>query len=52
MALSTVIVAIDAQINEMTNNLDLTVVHCLSRENDAQRYFQPHYARVRYEKVM
>ena len=38
------------EINEMTNSLDLTVVHCLSRENDAQRYFQPHYARVRYEK--
>ncbi len=38
------------EIKEMTQNLDLTVVHCLSRENDAQRYFQSHYARVQYEK--
>ncbi|MHB8772780.1 MAG: FAD/NAD-binding family oxidoreductase [Syntrophales bacterium] len=37
------------EINEMTQNLDLTVVHCLSRENDAQRYFKPLFGRVRYE---
>ena len=38
------------ELNEMTRNLNLTVVHCLSREDDAGRYFQPDYAHVRYEK--
>lgn len=37
------------EISEMTNKLDLTVVHCLSREDDVQRHFQPQYARIRYE---
>ena len=38
------------EITEMTNKLGLTVVHCLSREDDAQRYLQPHHANVQYEK--
>lgn len=37
------------EINEMTQDLDLTVVQCFSREDDAQRYFQKQYPRVRYE---
>jgi predicted ferric reductase len=38
------------EIKEMTQDLDLAVVHCLSREDDAQRYFQQQYPRVHYEK--
>lgn len=38
------------EIAEMTRQINLTVVHCLSREEDAQRYFQPAYPRILFEK--
>ncbi|MGD0276070.1 MAG: FAD-binding oxidoreductase [Syntrophales bacterium] len=38
------------EIEEMTQELKLTVVHCLSREDDVQSYFQQLYPRVFYEK--
>ncbi len=37
------------EIKEMTRDLDLTVVHCLSRDENVQRYFQQQYQRVLYE---
>jgi len=37
-------------INSMTRNLTLTVVHCLTREDDLQRYFRQEYPGVFYEK--
>jgi predicted ferric reductase len=38
------------EIGAMTQELNLTVVHCLSREDDVQRHFQPRFPRVLYEK--
>lgn len=38
------------EIEEMTQELSLTVVHCLSREDDVQRHFQQQYPHIRYEK--
>jgi NAD(P)H-flavin reductase len=38
------------EIEEMTQELSLTVVHCLSREDDVQRYFQQKYPHILYEK--
>ncbi len=38
------------EIEEMTQELSLTVVHCLSREDDVQRHFQQQYPHILYEK--
>ena len=38
------------ELGEMTRELNLTVVHCLSREDDVQGHFQETYPRVLYEK--
>lgn len=38
------------ELGEMTREINLTVVHCLSREDDVQGYFQQAYPRVLYEK--
>jgi predicted ferric reductase len=38
------------ELGEMTRGLDLTVVHCLSREEDVQAHFQPSLPRALYEK--
>lgn len=38
------------EIGEMTHELNLTVVHCLSREDNVQSYFQQLHPRVFYEK--
>ncbi|OPY92665.1 MAG: Flavohemoprotein [Syntrophaceae bacterium PtaU1.Bin231] len=37
------------EIGGMTRQLNLTVVHCLSREEDVQRFFHPAAPRVLYE---
>jgi NAD(P)H-flavin reductase len=38
------------EIEKMTPELSLTVVHCLSREDDVQRHFQQQYPHILYEK--
>ena len=38
------------EIAEMIRDLNLTVVHCLSREDDPQLYFQQQHPLVHYEK--
>jgi NAD(P)H-flavin reductase len=38
------------EIEKMTQELNLTVVHCLSREDDVQSHFQQIYPHVLYEK--
>jgi ferredoxin-NADP reductase len=38
------------EIEKMTQELSLTVVHCLSREDDVQRHFQQQYPHILYEK--
>jgi NAD(P)H-flavin reductase len=38
------------EIMQMSQNLNLKVVHCLSRDDDVARYVQQQYPRVVYEK--
>jgi predicted ferric reductase len=38
------------EIASMTNELSLRVVHCLSREDNAQKYFRSDYSATFYEK--
>ncbi len=38
------------EIGAMTQELNLTIVHCLSREDDVQDHFQPRFPRILYEK--
>jgi ferredoxin-NADP reductase len=38
------------EIKQMTQDLNLTVVHCLSRDDDVQRHVQQPYPRVIYEQ--
>jgi len=38
------------QMKALTQKIDLGVIHCLSREDHAERFNQPQYPDVRYEK--